>query len=144
LVACCWPDPPPAWPGCGCWCPDALLEEIACGIVIAAAAPAATTKINVAIAATGRSQPKRGRGLPGAAAGGRNLSTALRTAAAAVPSSGPAQPVTRSDVSEYQPAAVANDSACGRPSRALIRSRPSDDGSTDSAAACSARRSTSS
>jgi len=144
LEACCRPGPPPPLPDGWCCLVDELLDEIACGMVIAAAAPAATTKISVAIAAAGRSQARRGRALPGPGADGQNLPAALRNPSAIAVSSDPVRPAIRSVVSEYQPAAVANDSSGGRPSRALIRSSPSEDGSTDSAAACSALRSTSS
>jgi len=57
---------------------------------------------------------------------------------------GVAQVVNRMAPSEYQAEAEANDSSGGPDSRALIRSSPSPDGSTLSAAARSARRSTSS
>jgi hypothetical protein len=52
--------------------------------------------------------------------------------------------VNRTDTPEHQAAAVANDSIGAGPILARIRSSPSAEGSMDSAAACSARRSTSS
>lgn len=120
------------------------VETLTRWIVIAANAPAATTKIAVAVAAAGRTQPKRGLAWPGRAGGGRNLSTADQKNSRAEAMAGPAQPTTRTAATEYQAPAVASDSSGGRRSRSLIRSRPSADGSTESAAVRSARRSSSS
>jgi hypothetical protein len=58
------PEPPPWWPDPACVLPEdenAPLCEMACGSVMTAKAPAPITKIAVPIAATGRSQAKRGR-----------------------------------------------------------------------------------
>jgi hypothetical protein len=120
------------------------LEEMACGSVMIAKAPAATTKIAVPIAAMGRSQPKWGPPRPGSAAAGRNRSRTDQKASRAARMIGAAHATSRVAISEYQARADAKESAGGVPSRALIRSRPSADGSMDSAATCSARRSTSS
>jgi len=107
---------------------------------MAAKTPAATTKAAMAMAEAGRSQPNRGRAWPAWALAGRNRSTAAQKISQAVPNAGTAQPVIRTAATEYQPETEANDSTGGRPRRSLIRSSPSGDGSTDSAAACSARR----
>jgi hypothetical protein len=117
---------------------------MACGSVMIAKAPAATTKIAVPMAAIGRSQPKRGPSSPGARSAGRNRSMTDQKASRIERKTGATHAVIRVAASEYQAMADATDSSgCGR-SRALIRSSPSADGSTESAAACSARRSISS
>jgi hypothetical protein len=67
-----------------------------------------------------------------------------RKASSADSMKGAAHVVKRMAASEYQAEADANDSSGGPDSRALIRSSPSPDGSTLSAAARRARRSTSS
>jgi hypothetical protein len=139
------PDPaptPPFWfDGPAAVPPDSTLTR---WIVIAAKAPAATTKIAVAVAAAGLTQPKRGLAWPGRAAGGRNLSTADQKNSRAAAMAGTAQPTTRTAATEYQAPAVASESSGGRRNRSLIRSRPSPAGSTESAAECRARRSSAS
>jgi hypothetical protein len=62
----------------------------------------------------------------------------------AVAMTGSAQEVNRTDAPEHQAAAVASDSIGAGLIRDRIRCSPSAEGSMDSAAACSARRSTSS
>lgn len=123
---------------------DPSLEEIACGSVMIAKAPAATTKIAVPAAAAGRIQPFRRPFSPGVALAGRNRSMADQNVSAAARNSGPARVAMARATSWYHATADANDGPDDVPIRALIRSSPSGDGSTDSAAACSARRSTSS
>jgi hypothetical protein len=120
------------------------LEEMARGSVMIAKAPAATTKIAVPMATIGRSQPKRGPGWPGSTSAGRKRSMTDQKASRAERMMGAAHATIRVAASEDQATADANESSGGVPSRALIRSRPSGAGSMDSAAACSARRSTSS
>ncbi len=113
---------------------------IALGMTLAAKAPPATTKIARAVAVTGRSQRRPGLACPGAASSGRNRSISAQKISQAVPKAGTAQPVNRTAATENQPAIEENDSSGEYPSRSLIRSSPSADGSTDSAAACRARR----
>jgi hypothetical protein len=127
-----------------CWLHGRLidpLEEIACGSVITANAPAATTKIAVPIAAAGRSHAYLDLAWPEPA--GLNRSTVAQNRSAVDSAAGRAQAMNRPLRSAYQPATMAKDSSEGGAIRSRIRSRPSADGSTDSAAACSARRSTS-
>jgi hypothetical protein len=127
-----------------CWLHGRLiepLEEIACGSVITANAPAATTKIAVPIAAAGRSHAYRDLAWPGPA--GLNRSTVTQNRSTSDSPTGRAQAIARPLRSAYQPATKAKESSDGGAIRSRIRSRPSADGSTDSAAACSARRSTS-
>jgi hypothetical protein len=123
---------------------DPSLEEIACGSVMIAKAPAATTKIAVPAAATGRIQPFRGPLSPGADFEGRKRSMTDQSASMGVWISGTVHVTIALAASRHQATAHATDGADGVLIRALIRSSPSGDGSTDSAAACSARRSTSS
>jgi len=103
-------------------------DEIACGSVVTARAPAATTKTAVAIAAAGRSHAARCGPCAGLGRAGLKSSvTGLST--------------SRSH--EYPDIIQAACAGRGALSRARIRSRPSAAGSTESAARCSARRSTS-
>jgi len=110
------------------------------GMAMAANAPAATTKMARPVAVSGRSQRSPGLAWPGGLSSGRNRSMRAQKISQAAPSAGTAHPVSRTAATEYQPAIEENDSSGGRPSRSLIRSSPSADGSTDSAAACRARR----
>lgn len=120
------------------------LDEMSCGSVMIAKAPAATTKIAVPMAANGRSQPSRRPVRPENTPPGLKRSMTDQKAFRAESMKGAAQVAKRSAASEHQAEADANDIS-GRPeSRALMRSSPSADGSTLSAAARSARRSTSS
>jgi hypothetical protein len=136
-----WPPPPPVPPP---WvvCPaEAVGAAVMRGMAMAAKAPAATTKIARPVAVTGRSQRRPGRAAcPGGVSVGLNRSTRAQKISQAVPKAGTAQPASRTAATEPQPEIEENDSSGGRPSRSLIRSSPSADGSTDSAAACKARR----
>ena len=135
-----WPWLPPAPPP-GVFCPVlALREPLMWGMASAAMPPAATTKMARAVAVTGRSQRMPGLACPGGLSSGRNRSISAQKISQAVPKAGTAQLVNRAAATEYQPAIEENDSSGGCPSRSLIRSSPSADGSTDSAAACRARR----
>jgi hypothetical protein len=139
--------PPPAGelpPDCVSWEKNPLLDDMACGSVRMAKAPAATTKMAVPMAATGRSQPSRDRAWPGPAATGRKRSTTAQKTSATATKATSATAATRRAIAEYQAAIDANDSAGRMPIRSRIRSSPSPDGSTESAAARSSRRSTSS
>jgi hypothetical protein len=131
------PEPPPPRPG-----PElpACAALIALGMTLAAKAPPATTKSARAVAVIGRSQRRPGLACPGAASSGRNRSIRAQKISQAVPKAGTAHPANRTAATENQPAIEENDSSGEYPSRSLIRSSPSADGSTDSAAACRARR----
>src|SRR5262249_22185392 len=118
------PGPPEA----ACWLHGIVidpLEEIACGSVITANAPAATAKIAVPIAAAGRSQAYRDLACPGSA--GRNRSTVAQNISASDSAAGNAQVVNLPHRSEHQPATIANDSSGGGVIRSRIRSSPSGD-----------------
>lgn len=138
-----------AWaelPVAACWVQGSEMEpvdEIACGSVITARMPAAITKIAVPIAAAGRSQPYRDLACPDGSSG-RNRSTVAQKMSSSESMTGSAQLTKRRVVSAYQSEIMANEISDGGASRSLIRSSPSGDGSIDSAALCSARRSTSS
>jgi hypothetical protein len=123
---------------------DPSMEEIACGSVMIAKAPAATTKMAVPAAAVGRIQPFRRAFSPGAALAGRKRSMTDQNASIAVQISGADHVAMALAASWHHATTDAKDGPGAVFIRALIRSSPSGDGSIDSAAACRARRSTSS
>jgi hypothetical protein len=136
------PPLPPGWAGPLFETPSAEgleLVETTCGSSATAKPPAATTKTAMLMPATGRSQPYRGRAWPGRGVAGRKRSMTARQAAM----TGSIQRRSQAAVLADQASADSRDSI-GRLSRSLIRSSPSADGSIESAAACSARRRTSS
>jgi hypothetical protein len=119
------------------------LSPVACGRVMTAKAPAATTKMAVPIAATGRSQPYRPRPCSESPPG-RNRSAAVQKNSSAAETAGSAQEASRTAAPEHHAAAVASENTGDGRMRARMRSSPSAPGSIFSAAACSAWRSTSS
>jgi hypothetical protein len=133
-----WPPPLPM-PACGAGSPlctppseEAVLADVDEKWWVRAKPPTATTKTAAPMAATGRTQPYRGRAAwPGRAAAGRKRSTTARKAAA-TGSSHRRRPA-------YQAEADSKESI-GRLIRSRMRCRPSADGSIESAAACRARR----
>jgi hypothetical protein len=145
LAAASEPPPPPLLP-CGAdWLLEVLEAEEAevvdmtCGSRLSPKPPTATTKTAMPMPATGRIQLYRGRAWPGLPVAGRKRSTTAQKAA----TTGSIHWRSRATVSADQADADSRDSI-GRFIRSRIRSSPSADGSIDSAAACSARRSASS